>query len=201
MLLNANMDWPAIGALDEANFDFIFKVAREDDLITWTSTGRPGYLLTMKGWERFEELRRGRADSRRAFMAMPFGDGRLDHVFAECYRGAVGAAGFRLARLDEAPKAGSIDDRLRVEIRTSRFLIAEVTGNNEGAYWEAGYAEGLGKPVIFTCERSFLPNVHFDTNHFLHVLWEDGKLEKAAEDLKATIRATLPDEAQMEDEE
>ena len=52
------------------------------------------------------------------------------------------------------PKAGLIDDRLRVEIRTSRFLIADLTHENAGAYWEAGFAEGLGKPVIYTCEKS-----------------------------------------------
>ena len=47
-----------------------------------------------------------------------------------------------------------IDDRLRVEIQSARFLIADLTHENRGAFWEAGYAEGLGKPVIYTCEES-----------------------------------------------
>jgi len=35
---------------------------------------------------------------------------------------------------------------------------------NPGAYWEAGYAEGLGKPVIYTCEEAkFVEASHFDT--------------------------------------
>jgi nucleoside 2-deoxyribosyltransferase len=68
--------------------------------------------------------------------------------------------GFKLTRLDDDPKAGIIDDRLRVEIRTSRFLIADLTHENRGAYWEAGFAEGDGKPVIYTCRKGHISEVH-----------------------------------------
>jgi nucleoside 2-deoxyribosyltransferase len=63
----------------------------------------------------------------------------------------VAATGFILRRLDDEPKAGLIDDRMRAEIQASRFVIVDLTHMNRGAYWEAGYAEGLGKPVIYTC--------------------------------------------------
>jgi nucleoside 2-deoxyribosyltransferase len=88
-----------------------------------------------------------------------------------------------------------------VEIRTSRFLIADLTHENRGAYWEAGFAEGLGKPVIYTCEKSKfgVQKTHFDTNHHETVVWEKENLSEAAEKLKVTIRATLPDEAVMTD--
>ena len=45
---------------------------------------------------------------------------------------------------------------------------------NQGAYWEAGYAEGLRKPVIYTCKKSVFETegTHFDTNHRVHVLWD-----------------------------
>ncbi len=81
-------------------------------------------------------------------------------------------------------------------------LLADLTHDNEGAYWEAGFAEGLGKPVIYTCEREKFKEMktHFDTNHHLTVIWDKGDPSKAAEELKATIRATLPDEAKLEDE-
>jgi nucleoside 2-deoxyribosyltransferase len=60
-----------------------------------------------------------------------------------------------------------------VEIRACRFLIADLTHANNGAYWEAGFAEGLGKPVTYTCKKSeFAKASHFDTNHHLTVLWE-----------------------------
>jgi hypothetical protein len=150
--------------------------------------------LTFEGWGRYEELRQGAPSGRVAFMAMKFGDPTLDAFLSEHLRPAVKLTGFELRRLDDVPKAGLIDDRLRVEIRACRFLIADLTHANNGAYWEAGYAEGLGKPVIYTCEKSvFSKNSHFDTNHHLTVRWEPDKLAEAAQNLTNTIRATIPE--------
>jgi len=42
------------------------------------------------------------------------------------------------------------------EIKTSRFLIANLTHNNNGDYWEAGYAKWLGKEVIHLCNQNRL---------------------------------------------
>jgi hypothetical protein len=135
-------------------------------------------------------------------MAMPYDDPRLDKVVDDCFRPAVKQTGFSLERLDDRPRAGLIDDRLRVAIRTARFLIADLTHGNQGAYWEAGYCEGLGKPVIYTCEKTVFDakETHFDTNHHLTVPWEERDLAAAAQRLKATIRATLPDLARMTDD-
>lgn len=158
------------------------------------------FQMTFEGWARYEQLHNESADSRTVFMAMKFGDAELDGVVENIFRPAVSATGFELRILTDVPKAGLIDDRLRVEIRKSRFLIADITHQNLGAYWEAGFAEGLGKPVIYTCKKeAFAAGAsHFDTNHHLTVMWhEDAK--QVAEDLKATIRATLPAEANLND--
>ena len=157
--------------------------------------------LSMAGWDYYEEIKRGNRMSRKAFMAMEYGNKDLDDVFEKCFRPAVKATGYDLFRLDEKPRAGIIDDRLRVEIRTSRFLISDLTNENRGAYWEAGFAEGLGKPVIYSCEKSEFDKrkTHFDTNHHLTIIWKKDELEDAIVNLIATIRATLPDEAVLAD--
>jgi len=84
-----------------------------------------------------------------------------------------------------------------------RFLIADLTHRNPGAYWEAGFAEGLGKPVIYTCRKDIFDDktkgTHFDTNHHLTVAWEAANLDAAMSKLKDTIRATLPDVAVLTD--
>ena len=92
---------------------------------------------------------------------------------------------------------------MRAEIQSSDFLIADLTHDNFGAYWEAGYAEGLGKPVIYTCEKSKFANAstHFDTNHHLTIKWDLGEPESAGNDLVATIRATLPRLARLADDD
>lgn len=159
--------------------------------------------LSFDGWQHYERLRQSSAVYRKAFMAMEFGDLMLNHALEEVFKPSAKQAGFDLFKLDDVPKAGLIDDRLRVEIQASDFVIADLTHDNLGAYWEAGYAEGLGKPVIYTCEKSKFESTktHFDTNHHLTILWDSSAPESAGADLKATIRATLPNLARLTDED
>ncbi|MEN6578811.1 MAG: hypothetical protein ABFD90_20880 [Phycisphaerales bacterium] len=158
--------------------------------------------LSFPGWEYYRKLKRTAPDSRKAFMAMEYGHSDLDGLFQDVLKPAVKQTGFDLFILPEKPKAGLIDNRLRMEIQTSRFLIADLTHENAGAYWEAGYAEGLGKPVIYTCEKNKFETckTHFDTNHHLTLQWDSNGSTEMVEELKATIRATLPAEAKLTDD-
>jgi len=163
--------------------------------------------LSFTGWDRYEELRKGTGTGTTAFMAMQFGNDELDNIVNECLRPAVKETGFHLSRIDDPKnqRAGLIDDRLRVDINTARFMICDLTHNNNGAYWEAGYAEGLGKPIIYTCKQSVFEEraqkgggTHFDTNHHLHILWDSDNISDASERIKACIRATIPDAKQTD---
>lgn len=158
--------------------------------------------LTWDGWQRYDDLKRQEATSYTAFMAMKFGDAELDAVVEDHFKPAVAATGFTLKRLNDGQGAGLIDDQMRVALRTCRYVIADLTHSNLGAYWEAGFGEGLGKPVIYTCRKDvFLAKgTHFDTSHLVTVLWDPGDIAKAVSDLKATIRNTLPDVAKMTDD-
>jgi hypothetical protein len=158
--------------------------------------------LTFQGWQRFEALGRGAIQTRIVFMAMQFGDDDLTRVVNECFRPAVARAGFELRVLSDKPRAGSIDDQLRVALRTSRFALADLTHGNHGAYWEAGFAEGLGRPVIYTCRKAEWDErrTHFDTNHLQTIIWEPDKLDDTGAQLTAMIRETLPGEAKMTDD-
>jgi hypothetical protein len=157
--------------------------------------------LTMAGWDRYYALKRAETVSRTAFMAMQFGDEELNNVVDHCFKPAVDRAGYELRVLIDKQPAGCIDDQLRVALRTSRFVIADLTHGNHGAYWEAGFAEGLGRSVIYTCRKTEWDKrkTHFDTNHLVTIIWEQDKLEEAGTRLTATIRATLPGEARLTD--
>lgn len=203
-------DVSIIGAQSQQGFVFVAKAASAQGLIDTVGKdsvgpgiehGRPVYL-TFEGWQRFEELRRGTPSGRRAFMAMKFGDPELDRLLQLHIKPAVAQTGFTLETVGDNRKAGLIDDKIRVDIRAARFLIADLTHANNGAYWEAGYAEGLGKPVVYMCRRDVFDEVstrpHFDTNHHTTVMWLDSELDRTVEDLKATIRATIPEAVQQD---
>ncbi len=156
--------------------------------------------LTMKGWERYDVLTKGGLSYNKAFMAMKFGDDNLDTVVNNFFKPAVEQTGYNLFRLDDRPQAGLIDIRLRQEIKTSKFIVADLSHANNGAYWEAGFAEGIGKQVIYTCERSKFEEVktHFDVNHHLTIICDGANPAEAAENLKAAIRFTFPEAKQAD---
>ena len=157
--------------------------------------------LNMAGWQRYEALKRAQVESRTALMAMKFGDAELDRVVKDCFVPATTRAGFDLRILTDKQPAGLIDDQLRVALRTSRFVVADLTHGNNGAYWEAGFAEGLGRPVIYTCRKKEWEEkkTHFDTSHLVTIIWDVDDLAGVGERLTGTVRATLPTEAKMTD--
>ena len=160
-------------------------------------------LLTIEGWRYYEKLLKGKISGNRGFMAMKFDNKFLRRVVDKHFKPAAKQAGYELAALDDQPAAGLIDDRMLVAIRTSAFVVADLSDDNLGAYFEAGFASGLGKPVFFTCERKKWERqkTHFDTNHHYTIPWDSKKPAEAAEHLKAAIRNTFPDNAKMSDEE
>lgn len=192
-----------IGAIDRSGVEYVLQELEREGLIEKGNAvfGKPTpYRLTFAGWKRYEELRRTVKDSRKAFMAMKYGVDELDDFVKTHFKPAVQATGFDLERLDEEPKAGLIDARMEVAIRNARFVVADLTCGSHGVYWEAGFAAALDKPVIFTCRLDKEKDIHFDVNHYHVLKWNPEKPSEAEEDLKATIRATLPTEARMEDE-
>ena len=162
--------------------------------------------LTIQGWQRHAELMRDGAGSRHAFMAMDFNEVELQTFFTQHLQPAVSKTGFELRTTNHPGKtAGVIDNRMRVELRTSRFVVCDLSHGNHGAYWEAGFAEGIGRPVFYICQRDTFASTdrhtrpHFDTAHQPIIQWSLEDPDKAVAELKNMIRATLPAEAKMED--
>ncbi|MFA6598365.1 MAG: hypothetical protein WCS69_11620 [Ignavibacteriaceae bacterium] len=198
-----------IGAYDALGVQYIASHLLEDGIINEPKL-KVGLLpqvyalqLTFKGWEKYYELQRTNKDSFLVFMAMQYDNETLQKIYKDVVIDAVKKTGFDIRKLDDVKRAGLIDDKLRVEIRRSKFIIADLSDENRGSYWEAGFAEGLGMTVIYICEEEKFDKLstHFDTNHNLTIKWKNDTegLKKFADELKATIRETFPAEAKMED--
>jgi nucleoside 2-deoxyribosyltransferase len=98
-------------------------------------------------------------------------------------------------------------------------MVCDLTGYRGGVYFEAGFAYGLGLPVIYTCrydwcEEDQLSNdagepiqylkdsagrsiqvtkegIHFDLAHQNRIEWEPDKLDKFRVKLTNRIRAVI----------
>lgn len=149
--------------------------------------------LSLAGWEQYESERRGQISGAYGFIALKFGDATLDPLIRDHVKPALASIGLGVVDLRDVSKAGIIDNLLRVQIRDSAFVLVDLTHENAGAYWEAGYAEGLGKPVLYMCEKVKFEEkkTHFDTNHCTTVLWNIDFVDEFIDDLKATLKRSL----------
>ena len=87
-------------------------------------------------------------------------------------RPAIERAQYRPMRIDAQPTIDRIDVQIMAEIRRSHLVVADVTLQRPGVYFEAGYAIGLGIPVYWCVRRDELEKVHFDTRQYNHIVWE-----------------------------
>jgi len=199
-------DTALVGSFNKDSFHQLFDQLRQRGLVTVIkSESRPnprgsgtltGSLcgLTLDGWEKYENERRGKIAGKYGFLAMKFEDPELEEFAKDTIKPGVKAAlGYDVVDVRNVARAGIIDNILREQIRDAAFVLVDLTHDNYGAYWEAGYAEGLGKPVIYLCKRSKFKDAstHFDTNHCTTVQWEIGGGEAFSAELAATIRRSL----------
>ena len=121
---------------------------------------------------------------------MKFGDPELDAIVDFLKERINQELGFSLVDLRDVERPGIIDDIMRMEIRDAAFVIVDLTHDNSGAYWEAGYAEGLDKPVVYICEKNKFDeeSTHFDTNHCTTITWSGDNKEGFSARLIATLR-------------
>ena len=181
-------DWDAVGAL----LDFLeqhLMIARTESI--HRQQGWHIYTVTVNGYARVEEIQSIVA-SRQAFVAMWF-DSSMDEVYENGIQPAIEATGFSAKVINRDPTVEKIDDAIIAEIRRSKFIVADFTHGDDGArggvYFEAGFAMGLGIPVIFTCRGDMITKVHFDTRQYNHIVWND--LDELRRRSEERIRARI----------
>ncbi len=122
------------------------------------------------------------------FCAMWFNPDVLP-LWTDVIEPATRDAGYEPLRIDSKQHNGKIDDEIMASIRASRFVVSDFTGNRGGVYYEAGFAHGLGLPVIFMCREG--DELHFDIRQYNCIFWRTDDLADAREKLKNRILATL----------
>lgn len=128
-------------------------------------------------------------DARQAFVAMWFDPSRKIY-FDEGFRPAIeDDKKTKAFRIDNKEHNRKVDDEIVAEIRRSRYLVADFTENRGGVYFEAGFAVGLGLPVIWCVQQGHESALHFDTRQYNHILYSDPA--DLREKLLNRIRATI----------
>jgi nucleoside 2-deoxyribosyltransferase len=193
--IDQNKDYPVAYCHDlrdgkNAEWMFVFQPLVDRGLIS--SFGDGFVRITDKGWEQLES--RTQASGDQGFIAMAFMK-EMDPVHAAIHEG-IEAAGYRPLRIDKHEYLGGVMDEILARIRESRFVVADLTHGRGGVYYEAGFALGLGVPVIPLCREDHLDGeaekrVHFDVRHLNLLPWVDANLPALATRLADRIVASI----------
>ena len=190
----AAMAWSESSKWDEIRF-FIEYLA-EQGWVALTAGGGGGWAqvkVTIKGYSHIADVAVSR-DLSQAFVAMWFSD-EMKEPYEKGVRPAIEQLGYDALKIDDKPDVDKIDDEIIGEIRRSRFLVADFThgsdGPRGGVYYEAGFAYGLGRPVIRSCHKDIIDRneLHFDVRQYYHVAWENP--EQLRDGLEKRIRALI----------
>jgi nucleoside 2-deoxyribosyltransferase len=170
-------DFPLAWAANEDELIFYLRTREQRGLIGDTSEGAhtldeivAPFNVTSNGWEYLDEHSRQSPLSDQVFVAMSFSD-ELKLLWLDAIAPAIDEAGYKPYRVDSEPHVDRIDAKIVAEIRNSKFVVADVTEHKLGVYFEAGYALGLGLPVIWTVREDELAKTHFDTRQYNHIVW------------------------------
>jgi hypothetical protein len=178
-------DYPLLGVSGRDEVDFLIQALAQRNYVTHAAAVT---TLTVAGWERLEEIKRAGRASALAFVAMWF-DESVKLLYDEAIRPAIREAGYEPLRIDRHDHLNRIDDEIIGQIRRSRFMVADFTGQRGGVYFEAGMMKGLGRNVIWMCKKQELDEgkLHFDIRQYNFIAWES--VEDARVQLSHRIRA------------
>lgn len=160
---------------------FYIKTLEENSFIRIHSilnrtTSETSISLTYQGFNYLVSLEAERIVSNNCFVAMSFDESR--RPYRNVIEAAITSAGYQPIIVDVAhvDSDQTINDRIIADIRKCKFCVADFTQQRNGIYFEAGFALGLGRPVIYACEKAdFDANSHFDLKPFQHVLYDSAE--------------------------
>jgi hypothetical protein len=182
--------YPVVDARSPDELQEFLRYLQEQGLVE--STGEPGiWRVTIPGWMPLEPVG-GAGIPGRCFVAMSF-HSSLDGAWQLGIKLAVETdCKCAAIRIDLVEFNEKVCDRILAEVRKAQFVVADFSRHRQNVYFEAGFALGLGRPVIWTCRKDEFEEAkqHFDTRQYNHIVWETPA--ELREKLRDRIEATIP---------
>lgn len=126
-----------------------------------------------------------------------YGDQEQQRIFREyderfeAMESVISDAGGVAIRIDKEHALEDLVGRIKKEIKGALFVVADLTDERPSCYFEAGYAEALGKPVIYFASKQSVAkpgtktmihfDIHMNLNYFTNHQELKDKLSKAIE--------------------
>lgn len=85
----------------------------------------------------------------KCFVATAFGRDDVDEVYDKCVRPALKRLHVQPSRVNRVEHNEDIDNKIFELLNAADFAIVDLTYSRPSVYYDAGYAFGTGKPVIY----------------------------------------------------
>jgi hypothetical protein len=121
------------------------------------------------------------------FTIMPFG-GWFDDYYADIFCRAIADAGLIPRRADDLYRPSAIVHDIWAYTKSSKLILADLTGKNPNVFYELGLAHAIAKPVILVTES--IADVPFDLRA-LRVIEYDKNSPAWGEDLRQKIKTAI----------
>jgi nucleoside 2-deoxyribosyltransferase len=224
--INTLVDVSLFHCADRDELQSVLRYLKEEGYINSSGTiaDENEHWLSRNGLERLRQIKLP-DDSRNCFIAMWFTP-EMQKVYDQAVKPAIEFVEegqveprFKAIKIDNVEHINDINDEIIANIRRSRFMVCDLTGYRGGVYFEAGFAYGLGLPVIYTCRKDWSSEdrlrdkdgnvietlkdssgreirvkkegVHFDLAHRNRIPWEEDKLDEFREKLENRIKAVI----------
>lgn len=151
------------------------------------------YSIAAEGWNRISYLHDKEQAMNQGFIAMKFGT--ETQSIRSAFKEAINKCHYAVSIIDEKEHNNQIVPEIFAEISRSRFMVVDISFPNYGAYYEAGYAQGLGKQVIVCCKKEVFDGKskentpHFDISQKAMIIWdtEEELVNKLVRRIDATV--------------
>ncbi len=182
---------PNLSDVEKRNYrTFLLNSMSKEGLISTINDGLhiDAFVLTSKAIDSVENSKSEK--NKDAFIAIKF-DTNNERI--EAIHKAITAAGFNPVIMNQVETNNWIMPEIFDRIKKSRFVVADFSLSCDGAYYEAGYAAALEKPVIHLFdkrEESEKNKLHFDIAQKSTIFYLDYKdlFERLLNRIKATIK-------------
>ncbi len=109
-----------------------------------------------------------------AFIAMPMDPEEPALVdVLDAIKDSADRCGIKAERIDDLDSNEKITDRMLESIRKAEYVIADLTNSKCNVFWEAGYAQGIGKTPIYVARSG--TKLEFDLKDYPVIFFKNMK--------------------------
>jgi hypothetical protein len=128
-----------------------------------------------------------------AFVVMQLNPPEYEELFHKVIVPVCERMGLEAFRASQTFEPGLIIADIQRKIRQSRVVIAEISPVNANVYYEVGFADAIGKPLILVADGAKVELLPFDVRGFRTIFYKDtiGGKERVEDTLTEYLRNIL----------